>query len=129
MVGKRAALGEAFHITSDEALPWTKIYAETAAAAGNPTPEIVKIPLEFICERFPKLIGPLKGDKANPAIFDNAKLKRFVPEFRCRKSFHDGIRESVAWMRAHPEDRKINAQADATFDAVIAAWRRESGTA
>ena len=123
LVGNSRAIGEAFHITSDERLPWIEIYGEIAAAVGAPAPVIEKIPVEFICERFPQLIVPLKGDKANPGIFDNTKIKQFVPEFQCRKKFAVGIRESVNWMRQHPEDRKINTQADALIDQVVAAWR------
>ena len=123
LVGNERAIGEAFHITSNEVQPWIKIYSEIAAAAGVTSPVIEKIPVEFICERFPQLIGPLKGDKASPGIFDNSKIKRFVPEFQCRKPFAVGIREAIAWMRQHPEDRKINQQADTLIGEVCAAWR------
>jgi len=34
LLGNPAAIGEAFHITSDEALTWNRIYADVAAAAG-----------------------------------------------------------------------------------------------
>ena len=34
LVGKAEAIGEAFHITSDEVLTWNQIYAEIAAALG-----------------------------------------------------------------------------------------------
>lgn len=127
LVGNERTIGEAFHITSDEVLTWNQIVAETAAALGVASPRVLKIPTEWICERFPKLIGPLKGDKACPGVFDNAKIKRFVPEFVCRKPFREGIRESVAWFRQHPEKKWINADADATYDAVTAAWLAESG--
>ena len=60
-------------------------------------------------------------------IVDNAKIKRFVPGFACRTPFREGIRRSVEWMRAHPEDRKINPDADRTFDVVCAAWRARQG--
>ena len=123
LVGNETALGESFHITSDEVLSWNQIYAEIAAALGVTAPHIVKIPTDFMCARFPQLVGSLKGDKSNPGIFDNAKIKRFVPDFQCRKPFHVGIRESAAWLRQHPEQRKINAEADALIDQVIAAWR------
>ena len=123
LVGNEQAIGEAFHITGDEMLTWNQIYAETAAAVGGPAPQIEKIPTDFICKHAPSLIGTLKGDKAHPGVFDNSKIKRCAPEFRTRKHFAEGIRESIAWMRTHPEDRKINAQADAIFDRVCAAWR------
>lgn len=127
LIGNEKAIGEAFHITSDEALTWNQIYAETAAALGVDSPRVLKIPVEFICQHCPRLTGTVKGDKANPAIFDNSKIKRFVPEFQCRKSFHDGIRESVAWFRLHPDRKAINPEADDAFEQVIGAWLAQGG--
>lgn len=124
LVGKAEAVGEAFHITSDEILTWNQICAEIAAALGVASPEIVKVPTDFICRVAPRLTGTLKGDKAHPGVFDNAKIKRFVPEFRCRKPFRVGIRESVAWLRAHPDQQHLDPQVDAVFGDVVAAWRR-----
>jgi hypothetical protein len=72
----------------------------------------------------PELTGTLKGDKAHPGVFDNAKIKRFVPEFRCRKPFAVGVRESVAWLRQHPEQKNLKPELDAMIERVIAAWQR-----
>jgi nucleoside-diphosphate-sugar epimerase len=126
LVGQAKAVGEAFHITSDEVLTWNQICAEIAAALGVPSPDIVQVPTEFICQTAPQLTGTLKGDKAHPGIFDNAKIRRFVPGFQCRKPFRVGIRESVAWLRAHPEQQNLNPQVDALCDGVIGAWRQAS---
>jgi len=123
LVGKAEALGETFHITSDEVLTWNQIVAEIADALGVPSPEIVKVPTNFIGRVAPRLIGTLQGDKAHPGVFDNSKIKRFVPQFQCRKPFRVGVRESVAWLRAHPDEQNLNPQVDAECDAVIAAWR------
>ena len=124
LAGRREAVGEAFHITSDEALPWKSIYREIAAALGLGDPQIDEVPLGLICEATPHLEGNLRGDKAHPATFDNTRIKRLVPEFHARKPFAAGIRESVAWMRGHPERQRLNPQIDATNNAVIAAWRK-----
>lgn len=128
LVGNAAAIGEAFHITSDEVLTWNQIYAEIAAAVGVTSPDIVKVPTDFICEVAPQIAGNLKGDKAHPGVFDNTKIKRFVSGFHCRKPFHAGIRESVAWLRAHPEQQNLNSKVDAVSDQVIAAWRANLGS-
>lgn len=122
LVGNTGALGETFHITSDEVLTWNRIYAEIAAALGVVSPEIVPIPTDFICQIAPRMVGTLKGDKAQPGVFDNSKIKRFVPEFNCRKPFRVGVREAVEWLRAHPEHQNLNPQVDALIDEVIAAW-------
>jgi len=127
LVGNEKAVGQAFHITSDEVLTWNQIYSKIAAALGVPSPKVVRIPTDFICQVAPQLIGNLKGDKSHPGVFDNSKTKRFVPSFQCRKPFRVGVRESVAWLRAHPEQQNLNSQVDATFDQVISAWRKMRG--
>ncbi len=119
LVGNSGAIGEAFHITSDEALTWRQIYAEIADALGVAAPQIVPVPTDVICEIAPKFTGTLKGDKAHPAVFDNSKIKRFVPSFVCRKPFKVGVRESVAWLRAHPEQQNRSEELDRLIDAVL----------
>ncbi len=123
LVGNPAAIGEAFHITSDEVLTWNQICAEIAAALGVDSPRLVKIPTDFLCQIHPRMIGTLKGDKAQPGIFDNSKIKRFVPGFQCRKPFRAGVRESVAWLLAHPEHQNLNPKIDAEIETAIAAWQ------
>lgn len=121
LTGNAKALGEAFHITSDEALTWNQICAEIAAALGVSSPNIVKVPTDIICQAVPELTGSIKGDKANPGVFDNSKVKRLVSEFHCRKPFRLGIRESVAWLCAHPEAQNLSPKVDAMIDKIIQA--------
>ena len=123
LLGQSAAVGEAFHITSDKVLNWNQIYAEIASAVGAALPQFVHVPTDFICEIAPRLLGSLKADKAHAGVFDNSKIKRFVPGFECLKPFSQGVRESVAWLRAHPEAKNLKPELDAEIDAVLAAWR------
>jgi nucleoside-diphosphate-sugar epimerase len=123
LVGRPEAVGEVFHITSDEVLTWNQVYGEIAAALGVESPVVVKVPTNFICQVAPRLTGTLKGDKAHPGIFDNTKIKRYVPGFVCRKPFHLGIREAVAWLREHPDQQNLNPQIDTEMEAVLNAWR------
>jgi nucleoside-diphosphate-sugar epimerase len=125
LIANDQALGEVFHITGDEVLTWNQIYAEIGAALGAKSPKIAKVPTDFICEIAPELTGTLKGDKAHPGVFDNSKIKRFVPGFQCRKPFHVGIRESVAWLREHPEQQNLNSQIDGMIENVLEAWARK----
>jgi nucleoside-diphosphate-sugar epimerase len=118
LVGLEHAIGETYHITSDEALTWNQVYAETAAALGVDGPTIIKVPLERIAEIDPDFALTLKGDKAEPGVFDNTKIKQAVPGFECRKAFRVGIREAVAWFDADPARQTINPDADATFDRI-----------
>lgn len=127
LVGNAQAVGEAFHITSDEVLTWNQIYREIAAAVGGKAASapIVKVPTDLICRVAPELTGTLKGDKAHPGVFDNSKIKRFVPGFTCRKPFRTGVREAVAWLRAHPDEQNLRPEVDTLIEEVLAAWRNE----
>jgi nucleoside-diphosphate-sugar epimerase len=122
LLGRTDVLGETFHITSDEALSWNEIYAEIAAALGVAAPQVVKVPTDFICQVAPRLTGTLKGDKAHPGVFDNSKIKRCVPGFECRKPFQVGVRESVQWLREHPERQNRDPQLDALIEQVITSY-------
>ena len=124
LVGNPAALGEAFHITSDEVQSWNQIVAQIAEALGVKSPRVAKIPTDFICQVAPQAAGTLKGDKAYPGIFDNSKLKRLVPTFACRKQFREGVRESVEWLRAHPDQQNLSPAVDELCDKVATAWEQ-----
>jgi nucleoside-diphosphate-sugar epimerase len=122
LVGSDKAIGEAFHITGDEVLTWNQIYKEIADAVGAKSPQVVKIATDLICKVLPELTGNLKGDKAHPGVFDNSKIKRFAADFRTTKPFRAGVRESVSWLRAHPDQQNLSAKVDQMIDNVIAAW-------
>lgn len=123
LVGNPKAIGEAFQIVGDEVLTWRQIYLEIASALGIEQPDIVEVPVDFICERHPVMTGKLKGDKSEPGIFDNAKIKAWVPAFKSTIPFHQGIQESVAWFKAHPEAQRISQEFDGIFEDVVKTWR------
>jgi nucleoside-diphosphate-sugar epimerase len=127
LVGNQEAVGEAFHITSDEVLTWNQIVEQIGEAIGASAPVVVKVPTDFICTMAPQMTGSLKGDKAHPGVFDNTKIKRFVPSFKCRKPFREGVRESVEWLRAHPEQQNLSPKLDALCEEVAAAWQKAQG--
>jgi nucleoside-diphosphate-sugar epimerase len=121
LLGQRAALGHAFHITSDEVLTWNQIYQAVADAAGVAEPKLVHLATDFIAAGVPEAAGSLLGDKANCAVFDNSKIKRFVPEYLASTRFLDGMRESIAWFDEDPARRIIDVAANARWDALLAA--------
>jgi nucleoside-diphosphate-sugar epimerase len=116
----RKAIGETYHITSDEALPWNYLYRLTGQAFGA-EPKIVHVPSEVIARHNPAIGASLLGDKAHCAIFDNSKIKKLVPDFVCTIPYEAGIAESAAWFKSHPEACRINPKLDAMYDE-LAAW-------
>ncbi len=117
LLGSGAALGEAFHITGDEALPWNEITHALARALGVKA-RIVHVPSDKIAERDPDWGASLLGDKSHSALFDNSKVKRLVPDFRAKIPFAEGAREIVAYHQAHPELMSAQSQIDAVMDSL-----------
>ena len=124
LLGRPDVVGEAFHITSDEVSTWNQIYEDIAAAAGAKA-NLVHIPSDFIAQVNPAIGAGLMGDKAHSVVFDNTKIKRFVPEFRCTVPFAEGIRQTVAWLDAHPQQQRLDSHA--ALEQILAAWRRSTG--
>jgi nucleoside-diphosphate-sugar epimerase len=124
LLGHQGALGHAFHITSDEALTWNQIYEATAEAAGIRSPRLVHIATDFISACLPDHLGGLQGDKSHCALFDNSKIKRFVPDYVATTRFSDGIKEVIAWYDADPARRQIDHEANAAWDRLIVAYER-----
>jgi len=123
LFGHPDALGEAFHITSDEVMTWDRIYDLVGQAAGVASVAKVHIPSEFIGRMVPEKLGSLLGDKAASAVFDNSKIKRVVPEYQAKILFKDGMRRTIKWLEAEPGRIQINEAAHSMMDAVIAAYQ------
>jgi nucleoside-diphosphate-sugar epimerase len=125
LLGHRQAIGHAFHITSDEVLTWDQFYRIVAEAAGA-EPQLVHIPSEFIAACLPEKLGSLIGDKALSTVFDNSKIKRFVPGYRAAVPFAEGMRRTLAWFDADEARKQIDTEANARWERLIEAY--ETGT-
>ena len=126
LMGHPKAIGEAFHITSDEQLSWDQALACVARALGV-EPVLYHAASDFIVACNPALEGGLQGDKSNSVVFDNSKVKRLVPDYVATIRFDEGVREAVAYLLAHPEQQQPDPEFDAWCDKVIAA--HEAGKA
>lgn len=128
LLGHKQAIGHAFHITSDEVMTWDQFYRITAQAAGAEA-HIVHIASDFIGACLPETVGSLIGDKASSVVFDNSKIKSFVPDFRAKVPFAEGIRRTIDWFDADPRRKEIDEDANATWDKLIDAYERGLGEA
>ncbi|TVY05384.1 SDR family oxidoreductase [Paenibacillus cremeus] len=123
LLGNSQTVGHAFHITSDEVLDWNAIYRAIGAAAGV-EPNLVHASSEFICGFDPDAVGGLLGDKVVSCIFDNSKIKRFVPSYVAATPFEQGIQRTIRWFEAHPDKCTIDAAWNDLMDRIIAAQEK-----
>lgn len=128
LLGNSQAIGHAFHITSDEVMTWDQYYREVAEAAGV-EPKLVHIASDFIAACLPDAIGSLIGDKAVSVVFDNSKIKRFVPGFRATTPFRTGIRQTLAWFNADESRKQIDDEANTAWDKLIRLYEEGLQTA
>ena len=119
LLGNPHAIGEVFHITSDELLTWNQIF-DTVAQAAQTQADIVHLPSDLIATYESDWGAGLLGDKAHSMIFDNTKIKRVVPEYRATIPFFRGAEEIMAWYDADPARQVVDNALDARMDAMIA---------
>jgi len=126
LLGNPQAVGEVFHITSDEVLTWNQIYQTIADALGVKA-NLVHIPSDFIARAAPELAGGLLGDKTWSVVFDNSKIKAFVPGFQAVIPLRDGIRRTAAWFDAEKKRRRVDAAVNSQLESILAAYGSVSG--
>lgn len=116
LLGKKAAIGEAYQITSDEWLSWNNIY-HLFARELNVEPNLVHVPSKVIARYAPEYGDGLLGDKSHSMIFDNSKIKNLVPEYEAKIPFSQGVKEIAAWFEQHPGE--IDAETNRFMDQLI----------
>jgi nucleoside-diphosphate-sugar epimerase len=128
LLGREQAIGHAFHITTDEVMCWDQFYRLVAEAAGA-EPRLVHMTSDFLAACMPEALGGLMGDKAVSVVFDNSKIKRFVPDYCATVPFGQGIRRTIAWFDADSSRQQIDDEANARWDKLIYAYEHATDAA
>ena len=123
LLGNPQAIGQAYHITSDEVLTWNQVYREVGRALGV-APHIVHVPSDLIAAYDPDALGSLIGDKANSVVFDNSKIKALVPDFHCTVPWSEGVRRALAWFEADPSRRTIDDRLNNIWDRILSEYAK-----
>jgi len=123
LLGNPRTIGETFHITGDDVYTWDQIYTIVGDALGVDA-KLVHV----VSELFP-VVAPdwfwsdlFVGDLAHSAVFDNAKIHRFVQGFAPRLTFHRAAGRMMEWRRAHPEQTREDEATDAVLSRVVGAY-------
>jgi nucleoside-diphosphate-sugar epimerase len=125
LLGHPQAIGDSFHITSDEVLTWNQIHVILAAAAGA-TARIVHVPSDAILAADASWGRSLLGDKAHSMVFDNSKIHALVPDFVATVPFARGAREIIEWHDADPARQQVAPHMDDLIDRLTERFRSTS---
>lgn len=123
LLGSDRAIGETFHITGDDVLTWNQIYTLFAAALGV-QPRLVHVASELYPVVAPEWFwsGEFVGDLGHSAVFDNSKIRRFVPGFAPRLTFERAVRRILDWRESHPETARGDAATEEILDRIVDAY-------
>lgn len=125
LMGNPHAIGNAYHITSDESMTWNQIYEIIADTLGKPL-KALHVASDFLARHGESydFRGQLLGDKAVSVVFDNSKIKAAVPDFVCTVSMAEGLRNSVNYMLEHKELQVEDPEFDQWCDAIVERMKR-----
>lgn len=114
------AAGEAFHITSNDVYTWDQIYTIIASALGVQA-TLVHIPSELILTAAPDWFWSelLVGDLGHSAVFDNSKIRQYVPGFAPERTFHRTAHEMVRWRAEHSDFTTPDATTAEILDRLL----------
>ena len=123
ILGNPRAIGETYHITSDEYLTWNQICRTMADACGV-RPKIIHIPSDFIKQYDDELGDSLLGDKAYNMVFDNSKIKKITPGFKAQIPFAAGASEIVDWYSAEKSRQVVDISLENTMENIISIYMK-----
>lgn len=123
LMGNPRAIGEAFQITSEEALTWDAIYDRIGDAFGVKVKK-AHVSTDFLVKCNPEYEGPLTGDKSNTVCFDISKIKNFVPDYQPEVTFAQGARKCAEYLLSHKEQQVTDAAFDNFCDRIIEAQEK-----
>lgn len=125
LFGLTAAIGEDFHITGDEWLTWLDIASIIANTIGILNPTVIPIPASKIFNiRLPQsknisvsYLGPaFKGQRMWCDLYNNSKIKRFVPGWKQETNFETGFLETFEWLIADRRRQRVNPELDSVLE-------------
>jgi nucleoside-diphosphate-sugar epimerase len=127
LIGNPRCIGEAFHITSDDVYTWDQIYGILAASLGVEA-RLAHIPSEHILTAAPDWFWSelLIGDLAHSAVFDNSKIRRYVPEYDPVIAFHTVAPHMARWREQHPDQASPQTDFDEIIGRLVAGYHQSA---
>ena len=127
LLGDPRAVGETFHITSAEVLPWDEVYRTLAELAGV-QPRLVHVPADLLAVAAPdwRWSALIAGDLRYSTVLDNGKIQRQVPAFRPVVTWAEGVRRLLAWREQHPAECRRDPATDAVLGRLVTGVHRSA---
>lgn len=107
LFGNKKAYNESFHITSDDQIRWEEI-VEIISNYYKKTPKFINYSVEDFSKKYPDFKELLNGDKGHSMKFDNSKIKKAVPDFKCDTNITEGMKKTIEFYEVNKEYDKVD---------------------
>jgi nucleoside-diphosphate-sugar epimerase len=123
LLGNPRSIGEVFNITGEDVYTWDQIYTILAGALGVEA-RLVHVASELFPVVAPDWFwsGEVLGDIGHTGVFETSKIRRFVPGFAPRLTFHRAAVRIVQWRADHPYTTGSDQATDAVLDRIVDAY-------
>jgi nucleoside-diphosphate-sugar epimerase len=123
LLGNPRSIGEVFNITGEDVYTWDQIYTILADALGVEA-KLVHVASELFPVVAPDWFwsGEVLGDIGHTGVFDTSKIRRFVPGFVPKLTFHRAARRMVQWRSEHADTTGADLTTDAVLDRIVGAY-------
>ncbi len=120
LFGKKRALGEDFHITGDKGFTWDAIYSAIGRGLGV-EPKLAHVATDTLVRYNADWTGPLIGDKAWTALFDNSKVKKIAGDFKCETDLDKILSEPIKSLKKRLADKvPYNSDMEPLLERIMA---------
>jgi len=118
VLGNEATYGEYYHLTGEKVYTWERLNEMICEAVGI-SPNVIKIPTDYILKYFPEFKGELYGDKKDSAIFDNSKIKGVAPNWVSITEYSSIVKNAVSRLLDNTELQEVDIEFDKRYDDLI----------
>lgn len=108
LIEQRETIGQAFHITTNEWLSWNEEMEILFNALGIKEYRSIHVPYKEALELDYFQPKDLMGQRMWHNIYDTSKVREYVPDWKAKISFEEGIKETIEWLFLSDVHRRIN---------------------
>jgi nucleoside-diphosphate-sugar epimerase len=108
LIGNSKAIGEDFHISTDELLSWNEATEMTLNAFGIENIQTIHVPLSVLEKTTLETRKEMLFQKVWHSIQDNTKIKSIADGWKANINFEDGIKMTKNWLYEKDSYRRID---------------------
>lgn len=109
-------IGDSFHIATDEWLSWNEEMEILFLALGIKEYKAIHVPYRDALELNYFQSKDLMAQRMWHNIYDTSKIKEFVPGWKAKISFEEGIKQTLEWLYSKDVHRRFNEKHSRELD-------------